>query len=275
MPTKKRPAAGTPARTTWPAALTVLEEVRADLGEASALVALPSGRFLVADDEGGIRLVDIGGTRPKVTLLHDADDDDRVAGLEGMTRVGDVIIAVREQDGALVSFPVPSSSTSPSTTGTDLEVLGLLPRPATTNGKKNKANKGWEGLAHLPAAVAFDGRDHLVAVHEDKPRAVGVFAWPSLTLEHTVLIDDLDGEFDDLLPDLSDVAVHPATGELWIMSDEGECIVRVTLGASGLTLVASHSLPVDDGEKPEGLAFDDDGALWLVTDDSGRLLRLG
>jgi uncharacterized protein YjiK len=268
MPTKKRPTAAPAKTTTWPASLSVLEEVRADLGEASALVALPGSRFLVADDEGGVRLVDLTGTRPTVTLLHDADDDDRFAGLEGLTRVGDVIIAVREQDGAMVSFAAPVSS---STTGTDLEDLGLLPRPATTNGKK-KANKGWEGIAHLPAAVAFDGRDHLVAVHEDKPRAVGVFAWPSLAVEHTFVIDD---DLAELLPDLSDVAVHPETGELWIVSDEGECVVRVVLGATGLTLVSVHTLPVDDGEKPEGLSFDEHGALWVVTDDSGRLLRVG
>ena len=268
MPTKKRPAAAPAKTTTWPASLSVLKEVRADLGEASGLVALPDSRFLVADDEGGVRLVDIKGTRPTVTLLHDADDDDRLAGLEGLTRVGDVIIAVREQDGAMVSFAVPTSSA----TGTDLKDLGLLPRPAATNGKKNKANKGWEGIAHLPAAVSFDGRDHLVAVHEDKPRAVGVFAWPSLAVEHTFVID---GDLAELLPDLSDVAVHPETGELWIVSDEGECVVRVGLAASGLAFVAVHTLPVDDGEKPEGLSFDEDGALWVVTDDSGRLLRVG
>lgn len=272
MPTKKRPTSGTaaaPAKTPWPASLSVLEEVRADLGEASALVALPGSRFLVADDEGGVRLVDLTGTRPTVTLLHDADDDDRLAGLEGLTRVGDVIIAVREQDGAMVSFAVPVSS---STTDSDLETLGRLPRPPTSDGKKSKANKGWEGIAHLPAAVAFDGRDHLVAVHEGKPRAVGVFAWPSLTVEHTFAID---GDLAEHLPDLSDVAVHPATGEVWIVSDEGECVVRVGLSATGLTFVAVHTLPVDDGEKPEGLAFDEHGALWVVTDDTGRLLRLG
>jgi streptogramin lyase len=38
--------------------------------------------------------------------------------------------------------------------------------------------------------------------------------------------------------------------------------------------VDTQSIPVQDGEKPEGIAFDEDGALWVVTDDSGRLLRL-
>lgn len=243
--------------------LSIIEELRVELGEASAVVPLPGRRFLVADDEGGIRLIDAGQDPPHESILFDAGDDDRVAGLEGLCLVGGRVYAVRERDGAVVSFARPSSSSRRPA----LEDHGHLPRPDDAK----KKNKGFEGLAFLPASVAWDGRDHLVAVHEGRPRAVSVFSWPTLDEEAHHFIDDT---LDALLPDLSDVAVHPETGELWVLSDESETIAVVRLSQGGLRLMTSHAVPVDDGEKPEGLAFDDDGALWLVTDDSGRLLRL-
>lgn len=251
-----------------PRALRILEEIRADLGEASAVVPLGKRRFLVADDEGGVRLVDASDDDATVTILFDAGDDDRVAGLEGLCVIDGRAWAIREKDGAVFSFALPKTSSSKKASPA-IEAHGRLPRP--DNAKKK--NKGFEGLAFLPAAVAGDGADHLIAVHEGKPRTVSVFSWPDLavTVHHSV--DDHD-DLDDLLPDLSDVAVHPETGELWLLSDESETIAVVRLDEDGLHLVRSHAVPVKDGEKPEGLAFDDDAALWLVTDDSGRLLRL-
>jgi uncharacterized protein YjiK len=242
----------------------LVEEVRAELGEASAVVALGGRRFVVADDEGGVRVVDASGPRAEVSILFDAGDDERVAGLEGLCLIDGRLHAIRERDGGIVSFAAPTGRRARRPT---LEERGTLPRPPS-GGKKNK---GYEGLAFLPADVAFDGKDHLIAVHEGKPRAVSVFSWPDRVEE---IHHDVDGDLDAHLPDLSDVAVHPATGELWLLSDESETIVVARLDKAGLHLVRVLALPVDDGEKPEGLAFDEDGALWLVTDDSGRLLRL-
>ena len=248
------------------------------------MVPLSGSRFLVADDEHGVRLVMKKGGQAVATLILDAAGNERVSGLEGMCRVGDRVLAVREADGALTSFVVPAVlpavvpavlpavvpavvPAAGASIGLAKEV-GFLPRPPTSQGKPNK---GWEGIAFLPASLAFDQRDHLVAVHEGKPRLVGVFSWPSLSPERHI---DIGPPLDALLADLSDVAVHPRTGELWILSDESEAVARVQLTKAGLTFVAAHTVPVGDGEKPEGIAFDEAGALWLVTDNSSRLLRL-
>lgn len=251
--------------------LTIVEEVRAEIGEASAVVPLGARRFLVADDEGGVVIVDASAStgskaKARTSVLLDAGDDDRVAGLEGMCLVGgDRVVAVREHDGGIVSFGIPRGRA---------KRIELVEHPTPLQrppGSPAKKNKGWEGIAHMTAGAAFDKRSHLIAVHEGKPRAVGVFAYPGFQLQQTIAVT---GEIADLLPDLSDVAVHGKTGELWLLSDEGERVVRAKLGKTGLSYVDDHALPVDDGEKPEGIAFDDGGALWLVTDDSGRLLRL-
>jgi hypothetical protein len=232
---------------------TIVEEVRADLGEASALVALAGGRFVVADDARGVVLVEGGAARVVVGDLE---------GLEGLCRVGAEVVAVREDDGAVFCF-VP-------TVGDEARQIGVLPRPPWAKGKKNK---GYEGLAFWPPGLSCDGQAHLLAVHEDKPRALAVLAWPSLVPEGFVA---LDGALAALLPDLADVAVAPGSGEVWIVTDEGGQIARTRLEGLGgpLALLGVVELPLDDDEKPEGLAFDDDGHAWIVTDETGRLLRL-
>lgn len=252
------------------AKLSIAEEIHVEIGEASAVVPLGGRLFLVADDESGVRLVDASGKKASSKVLIAAGDDDRVAGLEGMcivahgTKSEQHVLAVRESDGATVSLAFSKTATNKPV----VREHGSLVRPPDSPGKKNK---GWEGIAFLDAAAAYDKRPHLVAVHEGKPRALGVFSFPALKLERTIAIE---GELDELLPDLSDIAVHPESGELWILSDESEHVARVKLTKSSLELVASHAIPVEDGEKPEGIAFDESGALWLVTDDTGRLLRL-
>lgn len=263
---KKRPTGATSATAR------IVEEVHADLGEASAVVVLGNGRFLVADDADGLKLVERRGTAKKAStrIINDVD------GVEGLCRIGRRVLAVREEDSEVVELDVTDvTDVARGTEVTDVKGLkkskrvGALERPP---GSQEKKNKGWEGIAHLPKSASFDGKDHVVAVHEGKPRAIGVFAWPSLAAEGFI---ELDEELAERLPDLADIAVDRA-GDLWIVSDEAECIVRVKLkGVQGpLALVSVVGLPLEDGEKPEGIDFADDDSMWIVTDETGRLLKL-
>lgn len=219
------------------------------LGEASG-VARRGGEFVYVDDERGVFVVK-NGKPEKVAALDD---------LEGVCVVGDDVVVIAEGSGVV------------SAVGKDnkVRVLGTLPHPPS---KKAKKNKGWEGIAFLPAKLAADGKDHLVAVHEGLPKAVGVFAWPSLAPEHTL---ELPADIDALVDDLSDVAVDPKTGGLLLLSDESRRLVRATLTLSppSLALSSSTELPVKKDEKPEGVVVDDDGRVWVVTDGSGRLFAL-
>ena len=145
------------------------------------------------------------------------------------------------------------------------EVIGYLPRPGT------KKNKGLEGLAFLPARLSPSRRASLVAVHEGKPRRVGVFALPDLDLTHDLKLPDAAKR---LLKDLADVTVDPVTGDLLLLSDQSQRIVRARIVGSKLIVCESYDLPLGRKEKPEGLTFASGSRLLIVTDDAAKLLEM-
>jgi uncharacterized protein YjiK len=129
------------------------------------------------------------------------------------------------------------------------------------------SNKGWEGIALRPGKFQADGVPRLIAVHENKPKLVGVF---SAALETEALLK-LPKPIRKALDDLSDVCVHPDNGNLLLLSDESAAIVEVELAYDGdevAELIEVERLELDVGkkEKPEGLCIDELGILWVVTD---------
>lgn len=240
----------------------VVADVANDLGEASGVAKASIGGapgFVVIDDEAGVRFVEPG--RPARVLVAATSPD--LKDLEGVCVVGGDIVVVAEGSGVVSRIPI---------AGGAAVRVGVLPHPPSP---KTKKNKGWEGLAFLPASLADDKVEHLVAVHEGLPKAVSLFAWPSLAPQHTLA---LPPELDRLLDDLSDVAVDPRTGEILLLSDESQRLVWVRLSLAGaapsLTLVRQQEVPVGKDEKPEGVTVDDAGVVWIVTDGSHRLFAL-
>jgi uncharacterized protein YjiK len=96
----------------------------------------------------------------------------------------------------------------------------------------SKSNKGWEGLAVRPGRFEKDKRPRLVAVHEGKPRQVGIF--PLDDFDGGEILD-LPGEVHGALDDLSDVAVHPKSGHIFLLSDESSALAHVEVVTSGGT----------------------------------------
>ena len=148
------------------------------------------------------------------------------------------------------------------------EHLGSLPRLA--KGKKGK-RKGWEGLALLPARFAPGRRECLVAVHEARPRMVGLFAFPSL--EVIALLDPPAGadgsRTSPTWPSTRGAAAWCScptsrSGSSWRQLESGDRLVTV----------GGVDLPLERGEKPEGVDVDPRGSLWVVCDGTGRLLEL-
>jgi uncharacterized protein YjiK len=233
------------------------------LGELSALVSLPDGKFLTVDDERGVLLLDsANATSGKlVVALND---------LEGLCAAPDGrFLAIAEASGVVTAFTLDGKS----------ETLGALAHPPTVDGKKSKKNKGWEGIVFLPADRSFDKKPHLVAVHEGAPKVLALFAWPSLAHEHTL---PLGPYHDEKLVDLSDVGLDPKTGALLLVSDESARIVHAALVADprGPTFApvldggGIIELPMARDQKAEGVAVDDKGALWIVTDATGKLVQV-
>jgi uncharacterized protein YjiK len=166
--------------------------------------------------------------------------------------------ALSEENGAVFAISLDTKSPRPT-------IIGHLPRPGTMK------NKGFEGLAFLPARFSPSGRASLVAVHEDKPRSVGVFVLPDLEQTHDLTLPD---EAKELLKDLSDVTVDPVTGQLLLLSDRSQRVVLARIAGKQLTVSASHDLALGRDEKPEGLDFASPSLLLVVTDDAAKLLEM-
>ena len=151
----------------------------------------------------------------------------------------------------------------------EAEKRGALPKLGS------KSNKGWEGLAVRPGRFEKDKRPRLVAVHEGKPRQVGIFPLDDFNGGEIL---DLPGEVDGALDDLSDVAVHPKSGHIFLLSDESSALAEVEIVPSrkrrALATVRVERLPIEGGLKPEGICFDATGDLWLVTEEDRMLRRL-
>lgn len=136
---------------------------------------------------------------------------------------------------------------------------------------------GWEGVDILPAELTADGIARLLAVHEGKPRRLGVFSLHPDNWLATEANLKLPKQLKQHLKDLSDITVDTRTGRVLLLSDESQSIAEVSLewSGSGEWTMQVHGirllLGLPPGAKPEGLAFDRSGRLWMCTDSVGLL----
>lgn len=220
---------------------------------ASAVTGSRAGVLIVEDDLGIYRL---RGTT--ATLWAGPDLHPALADLEGITAndSGDIVWALSEEHGTLVELRL-------GPRGPRVVRTAVLERPGSTK------NKGFEGIAWLPPRFSHTGRAALVAAHEHKPRRV------CLCDLHTLVVTDdlkLPRAVKGLLDDLADVAVDPVSGLLLLLSEESRRIAIMRLSPDGLQLIQCYDLPLEDGERPEGLTFLSDSRLAVVTEGPARLL---
>jgi len=236
----------------------VLTGVRAldhGLGEVSGIAALPGGGFLLVEDEHGVALRAARADRV-ATFIAESSDHPELRGLEGICLGidGRTAYVVSEDHRGVLALALEGRGAA---TRARVAPLGRLPDIA------RRENKGWEGVAVLPARHSPDGADRLAAVHEDSPRRVGLFRLPDL--EAPILLR-LPRELEDELEDLSDVAVEPRSGHLFLLSDQSAAVAEVALEAGGLRALALARLPDYEELKLEGLDFDRSGRLWLAAE---------
>lgn len=242
--------------------------------EASGIASFPDGRFLVVDDQRGVMASYPDG---KIRMLGAALRDSRLSELEGLCLSSDhtYAYAVSEKTSEILVLSIDDNGGTLSLEGT--EVLGELPKIG------HSENKGWEGIDILPGHFSPTGGDCLVAVHEGHPRRVGIFSLPEL--DEVELLTPSDFALSHLA-DISDVAVHPKTGHLFLLSDASRSVVEVALknkltaGPGGLLespqlcTLSVHKLPLDKSYKPEGLTFTGDDTLWVACDGDNELLEM-
>ena len=102
-----------------------------------------------------------------------------------------------------------------------------------------------------------------MAVHEGKPRRVGVFALPGLVQTHDLR---LPGAARDALADLADVAVDSVTGLLVLLSQESRTLAVCAVEHDALVLQHCVGVRVRGDARPEGVAFVSRARLIVVTE---------
>jgi uncharacterized protein YjiK len=222
--------------------------------EASAVAVIAEGSFLVVDDEAGIfRCAPEGDP---VAL----DVGTALSDLEGIcvNADGDVAFVLAERDGSVWRFELSDGDLDNG------ERLGKLPKL----GKKK--NQGWEGIFFAKAGTYSD-RDELVAVHQVGPRRVGFF--DAQTLRPRQMLR-LPKQARKRLGDLNDVAIEPATSHIFVVSGKAGRIAELRVDDDTLELVQTYPVATAKDDVPEGITFDSDGRLWLVTDGEGMLREL-
>lgn len=231
-----------------------LRERQLPLRGASGVASVDGALFIVEDDDGIFRVKGKDAELWAGRKTHPALGD-----LEGIAadRTGKTLWALAENDGTVLAFSLRGSSRRP-------KVVGRLTRPGS------RKNKGFEGLAFLPARLSPSRRASLIAVHEARPRRVGIFALPGLEQTHDL---KLPPDAKDLLEDLADVTVDPVSGAVLLLSDQSRRVAVVRIAGGRLALVGSFDLPLGRKEKPEGIDFAGPARLMIVTDDSGKLLE--
>lgn len=232
---------------------------------ASGIVHLRTGETLAIGDDQGV--CEVHPSRPP-RLLCKLEDGEGIAASDD----GAYVWTVEERKNRVRRFQV---STDESGRVALIDARADIRLPALGR----RLNKGWEGLSFLPRALSGADRDWLVCVHEGSPRRIGLFELPYLTCGFTL---KLPQRARDLLPDLADVVVDPSTGHLLVVSDQACTIVelapRYREGVSGperieqleIEAVSAIGLPRLGKYKPEGMAFDALGRLWVTLDDENE-----
>ncbi len=255
------------------AQLRITEEHALGSKEASGVIRTKKGWLIADDDKGLFYQTHQGETIKQIGSKHKA-----AQGIEGLclSEDGKTAYTLSEDSRAVYAMPLSFDKKGHPKLG-EAERLGRLPTLGDTH------NKGWEGLDILPARFSADGKQHLVAIHEGEPRQIGIFALPDLTTAHLL---KLPNEVKEHLADLSDIAICPKTGHLFLLSDESRTIAELAIqsrhrSAPGALLeqveleyLGHTTLDLPKHAKPEGLSFDGEDTLWMVSDGDQRMWKI-
>lgn len=256
-----------------------------DVEEASGVAPLKDGRLLVIDDCRGVFFVRKNG---KSSALLPAKDRDHphyapeLSDLEGITVDAEEKNAYVVSEGTRTIFRIPLSGSGDDLVPGEPIALGSLPP------LNDDTINGWEGIALLPGRFT-DGEDRFVAIHEAEPPMIAVFDIPeegSDRVLEPVLKFKVPRQAREHLVDISDVAVHPETGNIFCLSDRQRTIVEFELKKQtqslpgglienlAVELVGVTDIPDSKGTKPEGIGFDPDTGDVIVVAEKSKTSRL-
>lgn len=264
---------GSVAKTQTPGAkaarFDVAERTKTDIKEASDVVALPGGRFLVVGDTSDkVGLMEPDGSMSKVKLPHLPNG--KPSQFEGVAYdpIKHNLFVSREESREILRFDWDPDKKHDPTFEKRFDVKHL----------GGPSNKGLEGLTYLPGEFSPTGQSQLLAAKEGFPRELVLLDKGGSEKPMAIKLDD---RVKKVCKDFSAVAVDPKTGNVFISSDESSTVAQIELKRDGDQivgrLVQSFALR-DNKDKPldkiEGLTFNEKGDLFVLTENDGVLMRL-
>lgn len=258
-----------PAPETAAARFEVAGVLKTGMAEASDVVALPGGRFMVVGDKSDkVTIVGADGKRTDLELPGLKNGKSQLEGV-AYDPVRHHLFVSREESRELLRYDWDANKKD----------APVLEKRIDLEGLRGPTNKGVEGLTYVPGEVSPTGEPQLLLAKEGKPRELlligdgGKAKKPlSVKLEREVLA---------VCRDFSAVTVDPRTGHLFLSSDESATVAQIKLVRDGDKIIGKlvQSFPLrDDKGKPlervEGLSFNEKGDLFVLTENNGKLHQL-
>ena len=252
-----------------------VEEVR-KIADRSQGFSEPSGLALASDDQGYWSVSDDSAAIFRLTPGGKLDSGLGiplpVKGLEGVVEdtVRGRLLAVREDSAAIVAVELTDGEASLH----PLSGMSGFARIATIFGSIG-SNNGLEGITINTTT------DEVVVVKENRPRLmIRISADLSTILGAVELTGEsgfaCDGTEDAAL-DVSDITYDAIRQALWLLSDEGSCVVLLDAATGQMfevPLPVSAEHPNRRLKNPEGIALNQDGTELRVVTDDGKDSRL-
>jgi uncharacterized protein YjiK len=236
------------------------------LKEASDVVALPDGRFLVVGDlSDSAALI---GKNGRVERLKLEGVRNHHSGLEGVTYDPQKkrLFVASEEKGEILRYDWDAGSGKAPRLDKTFEVKGF-----------DDKNKGIEGMAWLSGDASPTGTPKLLVVKEGQPRQLGLLDDKGGGKADLIELDDA---LKDVCKDFSGIASDPVSGHLFIASDESSVIAEVKLKKKHGKLTAElvQAIPLRDPDdkkidRVEGLTFDARGNLFVCLENASKLIE--
>ena len=221
-----------------------------ELAEISGLGVLPDGRLATVQDEGGTLYVlnrETGTVEARLPFGEPGDYE----GVEWIGDKGFVLLSdgtIIELSGSLEDLSVTATHETALKRKNDPEGLGF------------DAERGRLLIACKEDPGSGLDKDDERAIYAFDPESGELDEEPAYTINLKEVEDEVS-EVANFKP--SAIAVHPSSGELYVLSASDRAIV--VLNADG-TLKLVRELSREIFEQPEGLAFLSDGTLYISSE---------
>lgn len=234
----------------------------------------PSTLALVQDERGSLYFLD---------LEEDSDGDvsrskfGPKGDYEGLDRAGDRLLVLRS-DGAVLELDLEGSALGDfkqpleTVPYTEFESIAfeptrdrwlVMPKDRVSKGDRRKDDRVLFGLS--PGALMLDPEPVLVLSVKETIQAAEERGWPLPTRVSKKGNEKIDFDFRP-----SDLAVHPITGDYFMISGKDRTLIVVSPAGE---LLGTATFPASMLAQPEGLAFQPNGDLLIASEGVGGKKR--